>query len=95
MTGKIKITSKGPAGKIHYTEGFLKKNTCEFYWEYGGEDTVATVWFPTEEKWAAAYPWAAGRRKQILEFVAVQARKEMARSAKVKWEADRFHLVKS
>ncbi len=95
MSGKIKFTNTGPAGKIHYTEGFLKKNSCEFYWGFSGGDTVATVWFPSADKWGAKYPWAAGRHKEILETVAAQTRKEMARSATIKWEADRFHLVKS
>lgn len=90
---KVNITQSGPSGKIQYTEGFLKKNTCEFYWEFSGGDVLATVWFPTEEKWNSAYPWAAGRRKEIMDVVAAEVRKQKAKSAKVKWEDDRFHLM--
>ena len=45
---KINIVQKGSSGTVQYTEGWLKKNTCEFYFEFGGGDTVATIWFPAE-----------------------------------------------
>ena len=67
---KINIVQKGPSGTVQYIEGFLKKNMCEFYFEFGGGDVVATVWFPTEEKWDEKYPWAKGRQKEIVEYVA-------------------------
>lgn len=90
---KVNITEKGPSGKIQYAEGFLNKKTCEFYWEFGGGATLVTVWFPTEEKWNSAYPWAAGRRKAIMDFVAAEVRKQKAKSSTIKWEDDRFHLL--
>jgi hypothetical protein len=40
MAGKIKIIQKGPSGTVQYSEGWLKKNICEFYWEFGGCDTA-------------------------------------------------------
>jgi len=92
---KIKILQKGPSGSIQYTEGWLKKNVCEFYWEFGGGDTVATIWFPAEDKWDAKYPWAVGRHKEIMEFVANEVRNQKSRSSSIKWEDDRFHLVKA
>ena len=95
MAGKVRIIEQGPSGKIQYTEGWLKQNTCEFYWEFGGGNTLATIWFPTEEKWNAKYPWAAGRRKEIMDFVASEVHKQKAKSSVIKWEDDRFHLVQS
>lgn len=90
---KVKVIGKGRSGKLQYAEGWLKKNSCEFYWEIGGGDTIATVWFPTEEKWNAAYPWAVGRRKEIMDMVASEVRSQMAKSSTIKWEDDRFHLM--
>ena len=67
---KINIIQKGPSGTVQYIEGLLKKNICEFYFEFGGGETVAIITIPTQEKWDAAYPWACGRREEIIQFVA-------------------------
>ena len=91
---RVKVIGNGRSGKIQYSEGsFFNSKSCEFYWEFSGGDMLATVWFPTEEKWNSAYPWAAGRRKEIMDFVATEVRKQKAKSAKIKWEDDRFHLM--
>ncbi len=90
---KINIIQKGPSGTVQYTEGWLKKNVCEFYFEFGGADIVATVWFPAEDKWDAKYPWASGRHKEIITFVAKEVHRTQAPKATIKWEADRFHLM--
>ena len=90
---KINIIQKGPSGTVQYMEGWLKKNVCEFYFEFGGGDTVATIWFPAEDKWEAKYPWASGRHKEIVTFVANETRRTQAPKSTIRWEADRFHLV--
>ena len=91
---KVKVIGKGRSGKVQYNEGSLfNTKTCEFYWEIGGGDTLATIWFPTEGKWNTHYPWAAERRNEIMDFVAEEVRKQMAKSSTIKWEDDRFHLV--
>ena len=95
MAGKIKVIQKGPSGTILYIEGWLKKNVCEFYWEFGGGDIVATIWFPAEDKWDAKYPWASGRRKEIITAVAEEVHRTQSPSSTIKWEDDRFHLVKA
>lgn len=92
---KINIVQKGPSGTVQYIEGFLKKNTSEFYFEFGGGDVVATVWFPAEDKWDEKYPWAKGRQKEIVEYVANDVRRTQAPKSTIRWEADRFHLVSS
>ncbi len=84
----IKIVTSGRHGRIQYVEGWLKKNICEFYWEFGGGDTVAMVWFPAETEWDALYPWAKGRRREILDYVAEQTHRRKAPSARVKWDGD-------
>ncbi|MGE5375460.1 MAG: hypothetical protein ACM3XO_10415 [Bacteroidota bacterium] len=92
---KINIITKGSSGTIQYMEGSLfKKNTCEFPWEFGGADTVAIIWFPKEEaEWDRKYPWAAGRRMEIVRDMAEQVRKQQAPSSRLKWEEGTVLLV--
>jgi hypothetical protein len=94
MTGRIKVLNQGRSGKVQYVEGWLKKNVCEFYFEFGGADVIATIWLPKDDSaWDAAYPWAAGRRMEIVREMAGQVRKKEAPQSTLKWEADRVHLV--
>jgi hypothetical protein len=92
---KINIKTEGRSGKVQYIEGSLfKKNTCEFYWEFGGGDSVAIIWFPkTDAEWDKKYPWAAGRRMVIVNDMAEQVRKQQAPSSTLKWEEGTVHLV--
>jgi len=92
---KVNFITQGRSGKVQYIEGSLfKKNTCEFYWEFGGADMIATIWFPKDDlAWDAKYPWASGRRKEIITFMAEEVRRMQAPKSTIKWEDDRFHLV--
>lgn len=92
---KINIITKGRSGTIQYIEGSLfKKNTCEFYWEFGGGDTVAIISFPKDDaEWNKKYPWAAGRRIEVVKDMAEQVRKKQAPSSTLKWEDDAVLLV--
>ncbi len=85
---KVNIITKGRYGSIQYIEGSLfKKNTCEFYWEFGGADTIAIIWFPkSDTEWDKKYPWAAGRRMEIVKYMAEEVRKQQAPSSTLKWE---------
>jgi hypothetical protein len=93
MAGAVKIINQGSSGKVQYIEGWLKKNICEFYFEFGGADTVAIVTVPSEEKWDTAYPWARGRRQEIITFVAEEVHRTQAPSSRIVWEAGGFRLV--
>ena len=90
---KINIIQKGPSGTVQYIEGWLKKNTCDFYFEFGGGDTVAIITTPTQDTWDAKYPWASGRRKNILTYVANELRRTQAPSSTIVWEDKCFRLV--
>lgn len=92
---KVNVITQGRSGKVHYIEGSLfKKNTCEFYWEFGGADMIATIWFPKDDSaWDAKYPWAAGRRMEIVKEMAEQVQKKQAPRSTLKWEMDRVHMV--
>lgn len=90
----IKIITEGSSGKIQYTEvSLFKKNTCEFYWEFAG-DAVAIIWCPkTDAEWDRKYPWAAGRRMDIVKDMAEQVRGKQAPSSTLKWEDGTVVLV--
>ena len=90
---KINVIQKGPSGTVQYIEGFLKKNVCEFYFEFGGGDTVAIIWIPSENEWDAKYPWAGGRRKEIITFMAEEVRRKQSPKSKIVWEDKCFRLV--
>jgi hypothetical protein len=92
---KINIIEQGRSGKIQYIEGsWFKKNTCEFYWEFGGGDTVAIINFPkTDAEWDKQYAWAAGRRMELVKDMAEQVRKKQAPSSTLKWEDGSVQLV--
>ena len=91
---KIKIISNGQSGKIQYIEGWWKPQTYEFYWEFGGGDAIAIVWFPNEEKWDATYPWARGRQKEIVTDMANKVRRKQAPLSKIEWADGTFILRK-
>ena len=88
----VKIIDKGRSGSVQY---FEKGKTCEFYWEFGGGDTIAIISFPAEKKWEVTYPWASGRRKEILTFVAEEIRRTQFPSSSIVWEDKCFRLVKA
>ncbi|NWG06121.1 MAG: hypothetical protein HXY35_05455 [Chloroflexi bacterium] len=92
---RVNIITKGRSGTIQYIEGSLfKKNTCEFYWEFGGADAVAIIWFPkSDAEWDAKYPWAVGRRMEIVKDMAEQVRKKQAPSSTLKWEEGTVFLI--
>jgi len=92
---KVKMIAKGPSGTIQYIEGSLfKKNMCEFYWEFGGGDAVAIISFPRNDSgWDKQYPWAAGRRMEIVKEMAEQIRKQESPSSTLKWEEGTVLLI--
>ena len=92
---KINIVTEGRSGKIQFVESLLfKKNTCEFYWEFGGGDVVAIISFPkNDEEWDKKYPWAAGRRMAIVEDMAEKVRREKSPTSTLRWEERTVLLV--
>ena len=55
---------------------------------------MAMIWFPKEDgEWDKKYPWAKGRRMEIVKDMAEQVRKKQAPSSKLKWEDGTVRLV--
>ena len=92
---KVNFITQGRSGKVQYIEGSLfKKNTCEFYWEFGGGEAVAIISFPKNDSdWDKQYPWAAGRRMEIVKDMAERVRRQKSPSSTLRWEDGSVILV--
>ena len=60
----VEIVTNGPYGQILYHEG---SDGTSFFWQFGGGDIVAIVHIDPAQGWNEKYPWAAGRRREVLE----------------------------
>jgi hypothetical protein len=70
----VEFESRGRAGNIHYTEG---SNVITFYYEFGGT-VVAIIWPPEKQVWDRKFPWAVGRRNEIIERVIQETLRQQA-----------------
>ena len=88
---EVQIVENGPAGTVYY---FENGQTLKVYWEFGGGDAVAILYTPTEEKWDSQVPWAQGRRREVLEFVAKQVIQQKSPGCDIRWSDGYIELVK-
>ena len=65
---------------MHYVE---TGGTCSFYWEFGGNDAIAMIWVPPPDEWDSLYPWAQGRRDEILGQMAEAVRRKQVSSGSI------------
>ena len=63
----VDITEQGRSGSVVYRE---LAGSLSFFWEFGGGDTVAIVQVTDIDAWKAPPSWLAGRREEVLRFVA-------------------------
>lgn len=61
---RVEIEKRGRGGSVRYKEG---GHVVPFEWEFGGGDIVITIWAPDPKTWDTSYPWAAGRRTEIID----------------------------
>jgi hypothetical protein len=90
MAWEVKFISKGPYGYIEYIED---GQTRQFYWEYGGGNTLASISVPTPDAWDTEVPWAKGRREEILDRVATETIRQQAPRAFVQMEDEFINLL--
>ena len=83
MTWKVNVVEKGRYGYIEYVEN---GQTCQYYWELGGGDTIAIISVPSPEEWEVKYPWARGRRQEVLSALVGETRKQRAPTAVIEWD---------
>ena len=71
----VEVTASGRSGSVNYHE---PSGCISFYWEFGGGDTVATIWVEDSGLWRTRHPWAIERRREILERVANEVVRQKA-----------------
>lgn len=69
------IDQQGRGGAVNYREA---GGSIPMSWEFGGNDVVAIIYFENEAVWRSRYPWAAGRRSEIVRRVAAEAVRQKA-----------------
>ena len=74
----------GRDGYVGYYEG---PHAASFYWEFGGDDVVVILHVGPSSEWSAQYPWAADRRRQILERVSQEVIRQRAPRCKADIDA--------
>src|SRR5690242_8971659 len=62
----LRVERKGRGGPIAYLEG---TNRIDFDFELGD---AGTIYCPPSSDWDQTFPWAAGRRREIIERVATE-----------------------
>ncbi len=86
MTWEVRIVEKGRFGYIDYIEN---GEICRCEWEFGGGDTLAILFVPAAQEWDTRYPWARGRRQEVLSRVATETRRQRAPLALIEWDDPR------
>lgn len=71
----VEVVQSGRSGSVKYHE---PSSCISFYWEFGGDDTVAIIWTGDFAAWTSRYPWAVERRREILERVAHEVVRQKA-----------------
>jgi len=83
----VEIAERGRSGTIAYREG---DGALVLAWEFGGTDEVVAILAFAADRWDARYPWAAGRRAEILSRVGAEVVRQKAPTCVVDLgEADR------
>lgn len=72
---RVEIVQSGRSGSVNYQE---PSGSISFYWEFGGGDAVAIISVGNSAAWSSRYPWAAERRREILERVAHEVVRQKA-----------------
>ena len=84
----VEIDEMGRAGSIYYKEG---GNSIKFSFEIGGAVT-ASIWPPEKHEWDARFPWAATRRKEIVDRVIAEVIRQKAPNA-IAEEDERYNII--
>jgi hypothetical protein len=86
----IKIVQDGRSGSVRYAE---RDRQYDFYWEFGGDDTVASISVPTPGQWSAALPWAADRCDEVLRRIAKEVCKKKCARCRPRFGDNSIDLV--
>lgn len=72
----VQIVTKGPYGSVIYQEG---SHTVSFPWEFGGGEVISIIHLTPSSEWNEKYPWAIGRRDEIVERMVKDVIRQKAR----------------
>lgn len=75
---EVEITEGGRGGGITYREGTL---SIPFDWEFAMSPTLALIWGPKAAGWDTSFPWAAGRQREVYDFVGSEVVRQKANDA--------------
>jgi hypothetical protein len=76
---RVIITEEGRSGSVIYEE---QGRRITGWWEFAGGDAVAIVNMGGADAWRNSHPWAAGRRTEVLRFVADEVVRQKAGGCK-------------
>ena len=86
---KVTIETRGQAGTVNYIEG---SKSLSFDWEFGGREIIALLWGPAPSDWDNKFPWAAGRREEIMRRVADEVIKQRAQTCWADYNYERTFI---
>ncbi len=75
----VDITENGRSGSVVYRE---PAGSLAFYWEFGGGDVVVIIQVSDDSAWKSAPTWLAGRKAEVLRFVADETIRQKAPSCR-------------
>jgi hypothetical protein len=84
----VEIESKGRCGYVHYFEG---KDKISFDWEFVGTP-LAVIWGPLPDRWDTLFPWAKGRRTEIMQRIAGAVIRQKAPNCVPEYNYDRTEI---
>ena len=71
----VEIEQSGRGGSIYYRED---EHSIAFGWEFALPPALVLILGPTSQVWNSAHPWAAGRQREIFEFVGAEVVRQKA-----------------
>ena len=86
----VEVTISGRGGGIAYSEG---EHKIPFDWEFGMSPAIVLAWGPTGAEWDARYAWAAGRQREVYEFVGAEVVRQKVSSGAFEYDLELGHLT--
>ncbi len=83
---EVVVETRGQCGSANYVEG---ADTIRFGWEFGGRDIIAMISGPEPSTWDDQYPWAVGRRHEIMRRLAQALIEQKASGCRAEFDFDR------
>ena len=86
---KVWFSNQGKGGSATYKS---KEGSFTMYWEFGGADTIASIYIPDTENWVTETGIPLEKRESILNFIGQQAIKTQ-NAGRGKYKIDENYLL--